>query len=173
MKPLLPLLHLLAVGTRTTPKVGTTWFVDGNNLMGHRGTCKDSNTLAETLKPIQGAEAVILVLDGRKSGTAETSIDSDGTFQKVSLGEGMSSDDFILHEIATLRDTDHLKRIQVVTADRKLRRLVLDIKPVVRGVVNPVTFWRRYLPRLCGYKKKPKPVDPASSDEEENDTTNE
>jgi hypothetical protein len=44
--------------------------------------------------------------------------------------------------------------VQVVTADRKLRQRILNIKPMkVRGVINPVTFWKRYLPRLCGMKQ--------------------
>lgn len=145
--------HLLALGTR--PKTSTTWFIDGNNLLGHRGTPKDPDTLAQKLQPIRGAEAVILVLDGRPG--AETSTETTGAFQRVNLGEGSSADDYILGEIRARNRPnaprqEQSTRVQVVTADRKLRKAVLGIKPIVKDVVNPVTFWRRYLPRLCGYK---------------------
>ena len=147
-----PLLHLL-VASGTRPRTGTTWFVDGNNLLGHKGTPKNAEILAQKLQPIQ-AESVVLVLDGQKGGLAETDIQVQGTFQKVMLGEGMSADDFIMDEIKAMLNAvpAERKRVQVVTADRELRSAVLSFKPVVRGVVNPVTFWRRYLPRLCGMK---------------------
>lgn len=147
---LLPLLHLL-VASGTRPKVGTTWFIDGNNLLGHKGTPKDATVLAQKLQPIQ-ADAVILVLDGKKGTHETTAIEVNGTFQKVALGGDMSADDYIMTEIRAMLDAVPRRRVQVVTADRKLRSSVLDIKPIVRGVVNPVTFWKRYLPRLCGMK---------------------
>jgi hypothetical protein len=145
---LLPLLQatLFAVG-RQHP---TTWIIDGNNLLAHRGTPIDRDVLAKKLEPIRGAEEVVLVFDGRPG--EATSVDSEGTLRKVSLGEGLSADDYIQQEIADLLETMPRRRIQVVTADRELRRSVLEQKAIVRGVVNPVTFWRRYLPRLCGLK---------------------
>ena len=131
-----------------------TWFIDGNNLLAQKGTPRDRDVLVEKLKPIQGADdSVILVFDGRRD-QSETEVNSYGTLQKVSLADGMSSDDYIRNEIAFLVDSVSKQRVQVVTADRDLRRLVLQQKKVVRGVVNPVTFWRRYLPRLAGHKKK-------------------
>jgi hypothetical protein len=103
-----------------------------------------------------------------------TKIEVNGTFQKVVLGDGLLADDYILNEIQSLCPSDNTRLdheqqqqqqqqqqrrfqksiIQVVTADRQLRNEVLNIKqPIkVRGVVNPVTFWKRYLPRLCGMK---------------------
>ena len=102
---------------------------------------------------------------------AETTIEilnPYGTFQKVTLGTGLLADDYILNEISAMgRDSHHHHHeqdaastttrnvVQVVTADRKLRQQVLAIKPnKVKGVINPVTFWKRYIPRLCGLKNK-------------------
>lgn len=111
----------------------------------------ESNALAEEADP--------------STNTAETRIETSESFQKVLLGDGLLADDYILNEIQLLFQpsaTDDLQQerraqksiIQVVTADRKLRSEILNIKqPIkVRGVVNPVTFWKRYLPRLCGLK---------------------
>jgi hypothetical protein len=152
-------------------KQQTTWFIDGNNLMGHRGTPREASIIAEKIAPIEPkAEQVILVFDGQKtsskngkggkddqeSSTHETRVvkaSDTSRFQTVYLGKDLSSDDYILNEIKNILKTDHRRRVQVVTADRKLRRLVLEkSKPVVRGVVNPVVFWKRYLPRLSGMK---------------------
>jgi YacP-like NYN domain len=145
-----PLLHLLvAAGSR--PRVGNTWFIDGYNLLGHKGTPKDATVLAEKLKPIR-ADAVILVFDGPKEGSMDSSIAENGSFKNVVLGQAMSADKYIMDEIKAMRQIDQTRRVQVVTADRQLRSAVLDIKPIVKGVVNPSTFWRRYLPRLCGMK---------------------
>lgn len=148
MKTIAPLLHFLVA---SRPKVPTTWFIDGNNLLGHKGTARDATVLSEKLKAVQNANSVTLVLDG-KTGLVDTRIEEQGIFQKVSLKEGISADDYILDQLETIRRTDHKSRVEIVTADRKLRKQVLGIKPVVKGVVNPVVFWRRYLPRLCGYK---------------------
>jgi hypothetical protein len=147
---LLPLVHLLAAG-QSRPRLPTTFFIDGQNLMGHKRTCNYSETLVEKLKLIQGSN-IVLVLDGEKDGNKQTSIEVDGTFQKVSLGEGLSADDYMVMEIDKLCSVRPRQQVQVVTADRQLRRQVLEIKPVVKGVVNPVVFWRRYLPRMCGWK---------------------
>jgi len=118
--------------------------------MAHKGTPIDRITLAKKLEPIQGADAVVLVFDGRPGD--ETSKVSEGILQTVSLGEGITSDDYIIQEVMDLVESIPKRRVQVVTADRELRRIVLKNKAVVHRVVNPVTFWRRYLPRLCGLK---------------------
>lgn len=153
---LLGLLVGFAVGKKSTL---TTWFIDGNNLMGHRGTPKDPDTIANKLQPIQGADAVILVFDGGKGDTTRT--ESLGSFQRISLGEDdVSADDYILREIKALMDELPRRRVDVVTADRDLRRRVLASKPIVRSVVNPVTFWRRYLPRLSGLKQRKAEAEP-------------
>jgi hypothetical protein len=158
-------------------------------VLGHSGTPKDVASLTEKLQKMQPTtNSVILVLDGKKirssqgnsdsaesstasedvdasASTATTRIETNGSFQKVLLGDGLLADDYILDEIQLLfqphatASEDQQRRaqksiIQVVTADRKLRSEILNIKqPIkVRGVVNPVTFWKRYLPRLCGLK---------------------
>jgi hypothetical protein len=154
---LLPLLQaaLVAVGGRRhQQQQPTTWIIDGNNLLAHRGTPIDRDVLAQKLGPIRGAQEVVLVFDGRP-GEATTSVESEGgTLRRVSLGEGLSADDYIQQEIISLLEAIPRRRVQVVTADRELRKSVLEQKLIVRGVVNPVTFWRRYLPRLCGLKSK-------------------
>jgi len=152
---LLPLLQavLFAIGKKRP----IAWIIDGNNLMGHRGTPKSPEVIADKLKPIQAAEAVILVFDGRKG--EETVIEYEGCFQNVLLGEGLSADDYILQQIREIMELIPRRRVEVVTADRALRRKVLEARPTVRNVVNPVVFWRRYLPRLCGFKKKTVEVD--------------
>jgi YacP-like NYN domain len=152
--------------TKKKQKQQTTWFIDGNNLMGHKGTPSQASIIAEKIAPIEPkAEQVILVFDGQKAtknkgkDEAEVAIEtrivkeSDSSrFQTVYLGKDLSADDFILSEINLLKN-DPRRRVQVVTADRKLRRLVLEkSKPVVRAVINPVVFWKRYLPRLSGMK---------------------
>lgn len=148
---LLSIVHLL-VASGSRPRIDNTWFIDGYNLLGHKGTPRDPTVLAEKLQPIR-TDSVILVLDGPKEGgLAETTVTVKDNFQNILLGQGMSADDYIMDEIKALRASDHRQRVHVVTADRRLRSAVLDIKPVVKGVVNPATFWKRYLPRLCGMK---------------------
>ena len=87
---------------------------------------------------------------------------NNGLLEVIHLAPDISADDFICNDIQqTMLTTHHQQtvaqtknRIHVVTADRELRRRVLSLKPAVKEVVNPVTFWRRYMPRLCGFKKR-------------------
>lgn len=126
----------------------TTWYIDGHNLLGHKGTPQTVDALIQALEQIQGVEKIALVLDSKLE--TDIHIQSYDLLETVTLSRDISADDYICHQIKmALPHT----RVQVVTADRDLRRQVLQTKPVVRGVVNPVTFWRRYLPRLCAYKK--------------------
>ena len=157
MKLLIPIVvHLLAVGSR--PKVKQTWYIDGNNLLGHKGTPKEPDALTQKLQLIQGVEQVILVLDGRPNTETEiVEYGGDSLLQRVNLGQGLSADDWILQHIEDNNQPnaprrDQTTRVQVVTADRKLRQRIRSIKPIVKDVVNPVTFWRRYLPRMSGFK---------------------
>ena len=94
------------------------------------------------------------MFDGRPS--TETNIMQEGNLKTVSLGEGLISDDYILQEIQNMMADPVLKRkhrANVVTADRNLRkRATSTCKPVVKTVINPVTFIKRYLPRLKGFK---------------------
>ena len=147
MKPLL--LFAEALLFAIAKREGITWYIDGDNLLGQRGTARDSKAAARKLREIQGAEAVVFVLDGKKEIATSS---QEGILEIVSLAEGISADDYIVQEVHSASGLR--KRIQVVTADRELRWRVLAAKPIVRRVVNPVTFWRRYLPRLCGWKKR-------------------
>lgn len=161
---------LLTASTTTLapPSTRAIWYIDGNNLMGHKGTPRDRQTIADKLKPVESATSalrVMLVWDGYP-GQESTSIlpevidddddDEMGTaqsiFQVVSLAKGITTDDWIMGQLKELKESSHSSKVHVVTADRALRRKVLESKPVVKGVVNPVVFWRRYRPRLTGLK---------------------
>jgi hypothetical protein len=110
--------------------------------------------------------------------TSTTTIEMLGpSFRKVILGDDLLADDYIIHDIQSMQTTstsilsssassssseqqllnnnnNNRNIVQVVTADRKLRNDIMNIKPnKVRGIIHPVTFWKRYLPRLCGMKK--------------------
>jgi hypothetical protein len=143
------LLALFAVGRKPT-----TWFIDGNNLMGHKGTPRDRDQIVEKLKPMEGDLDVFVVFDARRGEGPETKVETDGRFSTVIMGEGHSADEFILSAIDRILDSGEGGYAQVVTADKDLRRQALETRSVVRGVVSPVTFWRRYRPRLTGLKKQ-------------------
>lgn len=127
-----------------------TWYIDGHNLLGHKGTPRTVSALMVALEQVQGIEKVILVLDSKQSEPIQIRKSLTAGLETVTLSRDISADDYIRQQIGVA--LPHA-RVHVVTADRDLRRHVLQVKPVVRGVVNPVTFWRRYLPRLSGYKK--------------------
>lgn len=144
---------LLAVG-----KKPTHWYIDGNNLLAHANTAKDRDALIDKLQDVKGKEEVVLVFDGRPGEV--TSISQEGNLRTVDLGENLKSDDYIQQEIQKFLDDPILRRkhrVNLVSADRDLRKKSLSLKPMVRTVVNPVTFFRRYLPRMRGLKK-PKEV---------------
>ena len=141
---------LMAVG-----KKPTHWFVDGNNVLGHGKTTKDRDSLIQTLQSVDSAEELILVFDGTP-GAAETDVFIHNNLRTVSLAEGLSSDDFIQEEIERFWKDPVMRRkhrVNLVSADRELRQRTLEYKPIVKTVVNPVTFFRRYLPRMLGLKK--------------------
>jgi len=143
---------LLAVGGRKP----THWFIDGNNFLAHGKTVKDKDALVGVLSDVPLAEELILVFDGKRDGSVETSIETLGNLKTVCLGQGMISDDYIQEEISKLQQDPVKKRkhrVNVVSADRALRKKVTtNYRPMVRTVVNPVTFFKRYLPRLKGVK---------------------
>jgi hypothetical protein len=145
-------LGLVYSALLTVGKKPTTWFIDGNNVLGAKGVTKDRDALADRLKPIESAESVVLVFDGRPGD--QTTIEEQGIFKLVQLAEGISSDDYILEEIAAIVAASKTRRIELVTADRELRRLALGSRPGVKGVVNPSVFWKKYLPRMSGMKKR-------------------
>jgi hypothetical protein len=135
----------------------TTWFLDGNNIIGTKGTPRDSTVLVEKLKPIAYAQNVVLVFDGKQD--AKRTVKTDGLFQHVQLEDGMSADDFILEEIAVLSAASTVNRVKLVTADKGLRRIALGFRPTVKSVVNPLTFWKKHRPRMSGLKKRTEVVD--------------
>lgn len=156
MKNLLYLIQLLAL-----KKDSTTWFIDGSNMLSHKGTPADRPTLVDKLQPIQGVD-VVLVFDGNSScgPNLPKRVNVHGNIETVQLSssssssdddDDLSADDYILQQINSW-DTNRRGKIQVVTADRELRSRVLEHRGT--GVVNPVTFWKRYLPRLGGLKTK-------------------
>lgn len=138
------LLVLLAVGGRHR----NTWWIDADNVLGHRGTPASMSDLVNVLQAVQ-ASRVVLVEDGRKERESSVSTETNG-FCHVQLAAGLSADDWMLEEL--LRNSSST-RIHVVTADGGLRRRVLAAHKV-KAVVDPVVFWRRYVPRLSGWKHK-------------------
>mmetsp|Transcript_21109 Transcript_21109/g.48730 ORF Transcript_21109/g.48730 Transcript_21109/m.48730 type:complete len:182 (+) Transcript_21109:268-813(+) len=134
----------------------TTWFIDGYNLMGHRGVTKGKTLLIDRLKDIKARDAdVVVVFDGKFGDGAFTSkkmLRDD--FAVVTTAEGLTADDYILQEMQAIRDTGLAHNCRVVTGDRKLRKQSLLTRPVCKGVVNPRVFWRRYRARMSGYKNK-------------------
>lgn len=108
--------------------------------------------VTEKLKPMEQGLNVFLVFDSSSGEGIETKITQEGRFSTVVMGKGLAADDFIMQEIDKIVKSGE-SFVQVVTADRELRRQALEVRSVVRGVVNPVVFWRRYRPRLTGLKK--------------------
>lgn len=141
----------LAVG-----KKPTTWLIDGNNVLGYKGTPRDAEVLAEKLKPIASSDSLVLVFDGKPGESRKET--AEGRFRKIQLGEGMSSDDFILEEINAIMQESKTNRVKLVTADKQLRSFALDNRPTVKQVVNPGTFWKKYMPRMAGLKKRAEPI---------------
>jgi YacP-like NYN domain len=142
------LLSLLAVGRKPMK-----WFIDGNNLMGHRGIPKTREAISEKLRPMKDRNLgdLVLIFDSRKGEGGDTKVSQDGQFSTVIMGEGKTADDYILGEIESFKASASAF-VQIVTADRDLRRKALKSRTVVRKVINPVVFWRRYRPRLTGLK---------------------
>ena len=134
--------------------------------MGHKGTPRDRQAIADKLQPVEQASSdlhILLIWDGVPGKDSVSVVpesvqdedlggDTTSVFQVVSLAEGMTTDDWIMEQLVFLKQSAPFARVQVVTADRALRRRVLETKPIVKGVVNPVVFWRRYRPRLTGLK---------------------
>ena len=126
------------------------YIIDGNNLLHSKGVPIEADALTQKLKPIAALEPVILVFDGRPG--LERSETEEGNFRRVQLEEGMSSDAFILEEIAAIGSESKDNRVKLVTADKRLRSKALQNGQTVKTVVNPVTFWKKYRPRMGGLK---------------------
>jgi hypothetical protein len=150
---------LFAASVRTVTdkkKRPTTWLIDGNNFLGQKGTPKDGEVLAERLKPIttEAAEQVTLIFDGRKGETTRHDSLEGPMFRRIQLEEGKIADDFILELISELSAASKSNRVKLVTADKRLRAAALSTKPTVKLVVNPKVFWKKYIPRMSGQKKR-------------------
>ena len=132
--------------------------------MGHKGTPRERVQVLEKVKPMsENGLDTTLLFDNAPGDSAETVVEQDGKmFSTVIMGKGTTADDYILEEINAIKKSGPPHAfVQIVTADRDLRRKALATRTVVRGVINPVVFWRRYRPRLTGLKK------PDTVDEEE------
>lgn len=120
--------------------------------MGHRKVTKGRDALRDKLEGIRGS-AVTLVFDG-KAGEGESDSGSNPRVVVTNggdegTGEGReTADEWISREMSNFPDRRALE-IEVVTADRQLRRLAHACKA---KTINPSKFWRRYLPRLKGMK---------------------
>lgn len=142
-------IHALAPAIGRSKKQNH-YIIDGNNLLHSKGVPRQADVLTEKLKPIATLEPVILVFDGRPG--QERSETEEGYFRRVQLEEGMSSDDFILEEIVAIGLESKDNRVKLVTADKRLRSKALQKGQIVKTVVNPVLFWKKYRPRMGGLK---------------------
>jgi hypothetical protein len=164
---------LFAASIRTISekkKRPTTWLIDGNNFLGQKITPKDGEILAQRLQLIttEAADQVTLVFDGKKGETTRQDSLEGPMFRRVQLEEGKIADDFILELISESSKASKSNRVKLVTADKRLRALALSTKPTVKIVVNPKVFWRKYVPRMSGQKKRMKA---AFSDDEKQETS--
>lgn len=125
-------------------------FVDGNNLMMQKKVTKGRQRLAQKLGGPRSDE-MVLVFDG-KPGEAFQVV---GSNPQVVITEGgseqgdgrVSADEWILEQLAELEKG---QRAEVVTADKWLRRQVRLVSTA--KTINPLKWWRRYVPRLTGLK---------------------
>jgi len=113
--------------TKTNKKNQTqllTWFIDGDNLWGSRSVPKEKTTIKEKLLDLRGSDGVYLVFDGKGRGLTENHVEATDMLQVISLAEGVTADDFIYEEIKGMLSSARDAKVQVVTADRELRRRV-------------------------------------------------
>ena len=125
-------------------------YVDGNNLMAQRKVTKGREALAARLAGVRGAE-VVLVFDGRE-GESHVESGHDPRVVVTSGGEGSereSADEWIVEQLYGGTSPSRTTDVSIVTADKLLRR---EAQRAAAATINPVKFWRRYLPRLKGLK---------------------
>ena len=128
----------------------TRVYVDGYNLMNQRGVTKGREALARKLGGI-GSREVFLVFDGKpgeeqsETGSDPCVVVTEGGSEENGVGK-VSADAWIFAQVAA---RDKGQAVEVVTADRFLRK---DTQRADAKTINPVKWWRRYLPRLKGLK---------------------
>eukprot|EP00316_Scyphosphaera_apsteinii_P022184 CAMPEP_0119329300 /NCGR_PEP_ID=MMETSP1333-20130426/75514_1 /TAXON_ID=418940 /ORGANISM="Scyphosphaera apsteinii, Strain RCC1455" /LENGTH=154 /DNA_ID=CAMNT_0007338383 /DNA_START=65 /DNA_END=529 /DNA_ORIENTATION=- len=124
-------------------------YIDGNNLMMQRKVTKGRVQLAEKVSGLTRGD-VFLVFDGKPGEEFQMT----GTDPCVVVTAGgvdgehrVSADEWIMQQLKqrALREA----KVEVVTADRMLRH---GAHQVSAKTINPVKWWRRYLPRLKGLK---------------------
>ncbi|KAL3919837.1 MAG: hypothetical protein SGARI_007105 [Bacillariaceae sp.] len=98
------------------------------------------------------------LIDGQTDRQEETIDHGKSMFRQVQLKEGEIADDFILETIQEIHDESTKNRVKLVTADKRLRAAALSTRPTVKSVVNPKVFWKKYLPRMSGQKKRQEPA---------------
>jgi hypothetical protein len=146
-------------------------------MLGAPSIPKNVDTLFQAFGQIRPKDSVFLVLDGPKkkkndeeeeSAASSSSSSSPcetvlGSCTRIELPSQVSADEYIITQIKQLQleqttnNNNSKLSVHVVTADRDLRKRVLSIqkpKKVVDTVINPVVFWKRYVPRLSGYPKR-------------------
>ena len=125
-------------------------LIDGNNLMAHRKVTKGREALAAKLAGIRPAK-VTIIFDGKRGESESVS----GTNPRIVVTKGGSEDSGEDRETAddwitqALTEVGGETQVEVVTADRRLRRICQGAKA---KTINPTKFWRRYLMRLKGLK---------------------
>ena len=121
--------------------------------MMQRKVTKGREALCSKLADIQKG-LVVVVFDG-KPGEPATHTELEGGMRMVITAGGdtetgavrVTADEWILQDMRNAESS----RIEVVTADKELRRLASSVRTTVK-LINPVKWWRRYLPRLKGLK---------------------
>mmetsp|Transcript_9782 Transcript_9782/g.13792 ORF Transcript_9782/g.13792 Transcript_9782/m.13792 type:complete len:165 (-) Transcript_9782:247-741(-) len=133
----------------------STWFIDGSNLIAHKGVPKDREALISKLQPFDNGCDVKLIFDGRRGNSDGSERSLTDQFDVLETKHGFTTDDYIVEAMEDLANTGVVgssNKVQVVTADRELRRRVLGVRNIDSQVINPVVFWKRYRPRLTGLK---------------------
>lgn len=130
-----------------------TWLIDGNNVLLHKRTPRCADVLSKKLMPMDSLalQTVVAIFGGREGDTRNEM--SVGKFRRVHLGQDEWVGTFMAEEVDRLFAQSKRHRVNVVTSNRGIRRMLLAKKPTVRDAFNPRVFWRRHFPRLAGIKK--------------------
>jgi hypothetical protein len=122
--------------------------------MMQRKVTKGREALCSKLAGIKNGR-IVVVFDGKPGEEFQTSTDGDGIEMVITAGGDtetgvarLSADAWIIEQMQHAPEP----RIEVVTADKELRRTANAMKGLSVKTINPVKWWRRYLPRLKGLK---------------------